>query len=130
MVLAGVPNVQFPFSGALDSIFRQTWVQVSILGQPSGGYKVTLIDLIILAVLALAVNALTERLTGKKLGSMAAAIVITIIGSILVVTFVRMPFDFEIEGLRILAALLGSLVISVFYVLVRGQSSSGGGGKK
>lgn len=124
MIIAAIPNIALPLNGALDTIFRQTWVQVSVLGAPAGGYKITLIDLIILAVLALTVNALTERLTNKKLGSMATAIVITIVGSILVVTFVNLPFDFAIEGLHIIAALLGSLIISVFYVLLRGQSSA------
>jgi uncharacterized protein YqgC (DUF456 family) len=124
VIVASIPNIDLPLNGVFDTIFRQTWVQVSVLGAPSGGYKITLIDLIILALLALAVNGLTERLTSKKLGSMATAIVITIVGSILVVTFVNLPFDFAIEGLRVIAALLGSLVISVFYVLLRGQSSA------
>jgi hypothetical protein len=127
MILAAVPNIVFPFNGILDTVFRQTWLQISILGFPRGGYRVTLIDLIILAILAITVNALTERLTGKKLGSMLGAMIVTIIGAIVVVTYVLLPFDFAIEGLRIIAALLGSLVISVFYVLLKGQVSGGGG---
>lgn len=121
MILATIPNITFPFNGPLDTVFRQTWIQVSVLGAPAGGYKITLIGLLILTILAIAVNGITERLTGKKAGSTLFSILITIVGTILVVTFVQLSFDFAIEGLRIIAALLGAIVISVFYVLLRGR---------
>lgn len=119
-------NLTIPFSGFLDTLFRGTWIQVSILGFPAGGYKITLIDLIILAILAIAVNGIVEALTGRKAGSTLLAILITLLGAILVVTFVRLPFDFAIEGLRIVASLLGAVVIATFYTLLRGKAGKSG----
>ena len=122
-----MPNIQLiPNSGAMDLIFHQTWLQVSVLNIPPGGYRVTLIGLIILIILALTVNAITERLTSKKMGGLFAAVLVTILGSFLAAAYVRLPFDFAIEGVRIIAALLGAVVIAVFYTLIRGSM---GGGK-
>jgi hypothetical protein len=123
MLLAAIPNITFPLNGILNTIFRDTWLQISILGFPRDGYRVTLIGLIILAILAFAVNGITERLAGKKAGGTLVAILITIFGSILVATFVLLPFDFAVEGVRIIASLLGAIVISVFYVLIKGSVS-------
>ena len=54
MILAAIPNIEFiPHSGVWDSIFHQTWISLSILGTPSGGYKITLIGLIIIVLIAL-----------------------------------------------------------------------------
>lgn len=125
MVLAAIQTINFlPRSGVLDSIFHQTWVSVSILGIPAGGYKLTLIGLIIIVLLALLVTAITERLTTRKPGSLALAVVITVLGSLLAATFVNLPWDLAIEGVRIIAALLGAVVIAVFYTLARGSGSS------
>jgi uncharacterized membrane protein YeaQ/YmgE (transglycosylase-associated protein family) len=122
-----MPNIQLiPNSGALDLIFHQSWLQISILGIPPGGYKVTLIGLIIIIILALTVNAITERLTSRKMGGLFMAVLVTIIGSFIAAAYVRLPFDFAIEGVRIIAALLGAVVIAVFYTLIRGSM---GGGK-
>ncbi|HEV8191583.1 MAG TPA: hypothetical protein VGP82_08870, partial [Ktedonobacterales bacterium] len=86
--------------------------------------RITLIGLIIITLLALLVNAITERLTSAKPGGLLAAIIITILGSILAATYVKLPFDFTIEGVRIIAALLGAVVIAVFYTLIRNQFKS------
>ncbi len=125
MVLSAIPEINFiPNSGLLDQIFHQSWIRVSILGAPSGGYLITLIGLIIIVLLALLVNALTERLTSAKAGSLAVATIITILGSLITVAYVKLPFDFAIEGVRIIAALLGAIVIAVFYTLIRSQFKS------
>ncbi len=122
MVFSAIPSIRFiPNSGIFDQIFHQTWIQVSVLGAPEGGYRITLIGLIIIALLALLVNAVTERLTSAKPGGLLAAIIITIVGAILAASFVNLPIDFAIEGVRIIAALLGAIVIAVFYTLIRGQ---------
>ena len=121
-------NLNFiPNSGVLDQIFHQSWLTVSILGFPKGGYRVTLIGLIIILIIALAANAITERLTSRKAGGLFTATIITLIGSALFQAYVLLPFDFALEGIRIIAALLGAVVIAVFYTLLRGQGS---GGKK
>jgi prepilin signal peptidase PulO-like enzyme (type II secretory pathway) len=120
MVLLAATMQSFNFipnSGILDTIFHQTWLRIAIFGFPSGGYKVTLIGLIILTILALTANAITERLTGKKVG-MLGALLITILGAYIFITYVSLPFDFAVEGI-----LLGAVVISVFYVLIKGQAS-------
>ena len=49
---------------------------------------------------------------------------ITILGSLLTAAFVRLPWDFIIEGVHILAALIGAVLIAVFYTLIRSSSSS------
>jgi hypothetical protein len=115
--------------GILKTIFVDTWISISLLGQPAGGFKLTLIDLIIIALLAFAVTALTEWLTGQKIGNLFAGMMITIIGALLVVMFMRLPapFDFAIEDVPIVAALFGAIVVGVFYVLLRARTS---GGKK
>ena len=98
MVLAvAIPGLH---DGILKTIFVDTWISLSLFGQPAGGFKLTLIDLIILAILAFALNAIAE--------------------------FVRLPapLDFAIEDVAIIAALIGSIIIGVFYVLIRARTSS------
>lgn len=125
MILAAIPSINLiPNSGPLDQIFHQTWLEVSVFGAPAGGYRITLIGLLIIFVIAFAANAITERLTSSKAGGLLVATVITILGSILTAAFVRLPFDFIIEGVRIIAALLGAVVIAVFYTLIRNQFKS------
>jgi uncharacterized membrane protein YeaQ/YmgE (transglycosylase-associated protein family) len=122
-----MPNIQLvPNSGVMDLIFHQTWLQVSIVNIPPEGYRLTLIGLIIIIILALTVNAITERLTSKKMGGLFTAVLVTIIGSVLTAAYVRLPFDFAIEGVRIIAALLGAVIIAVFLVLLRGAAGGKG----
>ena len=122
-----MPDIHLvPDSGPMNLIFHQTWLQVSILNVPPDGYRVSFIGLIIIILLALLVNALTERLTSKKMGGLFTAVLVTIIGITLTAAYVRLPFDFAIEGVRIIAALLGAIVIAVFLVLIRGATSSKG----
>ena len=128
MLVLAFTNYNFiPNSGFLDTLFHQTWIIISFLGKPDGGYKITLIGLIITGIIALTANYVTEFLTSKKVGSLFTATVITILGSILFQTFVMLPFDFGLEGVRIIAALLGAIVVAVFYVLIKGRLSKGSG---
>lgn len=131
MVLANVVTINFlPTSGLLDTIFHQTWLAVSILGWPGGaGYKLTLIGLILVLIIASAATAVAERLAGAKPGGMLVAVIITLFGAWLFQAYVLLPFDVVLEGVRLLAALLGAIVVSVFYVLLRKQVA-GGGSKK
>lgn len=123
MVLA-IQNINFiPNSGILDQIFHQSWLTISILGFPKGGYRLTLIGLIIILIIALAANAVTEKLTSRKVGGLFAAVIITLIGSAIFQAYVKLPFDFELESVRIIAALLGAIVIAVFYTLIKGSVS-------
>jgi uncharacterized membrane protein YeaQ/YmgE (transglycosylase-associated protein family) len=125
MVLSAIPSIDLvPSSGPMNQIFHQTWLEVSVLGAPHGGYRITLSGLIIVFIIAFAANAITERLTSSKAGGLLVATVITILGSILTAAFVKLPFDFAIEGVRIIAALLGAVVIAVFYTLIRNQFKS------
>jgi hypothetical protein len=77
--------------GILKTIFIDTWVAFSLFGQPAGGFTLTLIDLVIVGVLAFAVTAITEWLTGRKIGNLFAGMVVTILGALLVLMFVRPP---------------------------------------
>ena len=112
--------------GILKTIFIDTWLRISLFGQPAGGFLVTLIDLIILAILAFAVTAITEWLTTKKLGNLFAGIVVTIIGALLMVAFVKLPFDLKLEDIPLIAALIGSIIVGVFYTLIRARMSKKG----
>ena len=122
--LAAIPNLTFiPTSGPLDLLFHQTWLAFSILGVPAGGYTLNLIDLLIIVIIALAANGINEQLIGRKAGGLLLATLITVLGLALVQAYVHLPFDFAVEGVRIIAALLGAVVIAVFYALLRGQGS-------
>ena len=110
-----------PNSGPLDLIFHRTWIAISLLGVPDGGYELTLIGLIIVALLAFAVNVIIERLTGRKTGGLLRAVGFTLVGAFLVSAFVELPFEIEIEGVRIITTLIGALIVGVFYNLVKGQ---------
>ena len=123
MVLA-IQNINFiPSTGILDQIFHQSWLTISILGFPKGGYKITLIGLILILIIAVAANAITEKLTSRKVGGLLAAVIVTLIGSALFQAYVLLPFDFSLENIRIVAALLGAIVIAVFYTLIKGSVS-------
>jgi uncharacterized membrane-anchored protein YitT (DUF2179 family) len=117
--------IPFIHEGILKTIFIDTWLRISLLGQPAGGFLLTLIDLIILAILAFAVNAITEWLTTKKIGNLFAGVVVTIIGALLMVAFVRLPapLDFTLEDIPLIAALIGSIIVGVFYTLIRARMS-------
>jgi uncharacterized membrane protein YeaQ/YmgE (transglycosylase-associated protein family) len=124
VLLAAIPNLTFiPTSGPLDVVFHQSWLAFSVLGMPAGGYKLNFIDWIILLIIAITANGITERLAGRKAGGLLLATLITVLGSALVQAYVTLPFDFALEGVRIVAALLGAVVIAVFYVLLLGQVS-------
>lgn len=126
MILAATPSLDFiPKSGFWDSLFHETWVSLSIFGTPSGGYKITLIGLVIIVLIALLAAAITERLTSKKPGGLGVAVLITILGSLLAAAILRLPWDFILEGVHIIAALVGAVLIAVFYTLIRSSSSSG-----
>ena len=67
--------------GALDTIAHKTFITFAIAGFPKPPYTITLIGLLIITILAIAANGITEKLTGKKVGSVTAAVIVTIIGS-------------------------------------------------
>jgi hypothetical protein len=114
--------------GILKTIFIDTGITFTILGQPAGGFHLTLLDLIIVGLLAFAVTAITEWLTGRKIGNLFAGMVVTIIGALLVLMFVKLPapLDFAIENIAVVAALIGATVVGVFYALIRARTSSSG----
>src|SRR5215467_11186818 len=111
--------------GILKTIFIDTWISLSLFGQPAGGFKLTLLDLVIVGVLAFAVTAITEWLTGRKIGNLFAGMLVTILGALLVLMFVHLPapLDFAIEDI---AALIGAVIVGVFYALIRARTSRSG----
>ena len=114
--------------GILKTIFIDTGITFTVLGQPAGGFHLTLLDLVIVGLLAFAVTAITEWLTGRKIGNLFAGMVVTIIGALLVLMFVHLPapLDFAIEDIAVVAALIGATVVGVFYALIRARTSSSG----
>lgn len=126
-------NIQLPFNGTMRLVFRQTDFAVQIAGIPHTPYRITLIGLLIIVLLSIVAMAITEQLTGTKPGGVLVGIATTIIGSVLTATFILVPFDFMIEGVRVIAALLGAVVVTTFFTLLRsatsgGAAHSGGGG--
>ncbi len=120
-------TIDFLHQGILKTIFIDSWLTISLLGQPPNGFKLTLIDLIILLLIAYLVSAISERLTGKKLGGTFQATVITLIGTFIILAFARLPagLDFGIEDIQVIPALLGAILIAVFYTLIRAQFKKG-----
>ena len=115
--------------GILKTIFIDTALTFTVLGQPAGGFHLTLLDLVIIGLLAFAVTAITEWLTGRKIGNLFAGMVVTIIGAVLVLMFVRLPapLDFAIEDVAVVAALIGAIIVGVFYALIRGAAPAAAG---
>lgn len=111
-----------PNSGPLDLIFHQTWIAISVLGEPSSGYELSLGGLLIVAFLAFAVNVFIERLTNRNTGGLARAVAFTLVGAFLVSAYVALPFEVEVEGVRIFTTLVGALIVGVFYNLLKGRS--------
>jgi uncharacterized membrane protein YeaQ/YmgE (transglycosylase-associated protein family) len=126
LMAAGIPSYNFPIpkGSFFDLVFHQTNFSLQILGLLNPPLSLNLIGLIIIVLIAFAANAVTERLTSSKAGGLFTAVLITLIGSYLFAAFVRFPFDFQLEGVRIIAALLGAIIIAVFYTLIRKQGSS------
>ena len=114
--------------GILKTIFIDTGITFTILGQPAGGFHLSLLDLKIVGLLAFAVTAITEWLTGQKLGKLFTGMLVTILGALLVLMFVHLPapLDFAIEDIAVVAALIGATIVGVFYALIRARTSSKG----
>ena len=124
LLSSGIPSFDpIPHSGLFDLIFYKTDLTVQVLGWPANGYSINLIELLVLLIIAIAVNAITERLTSNKVGGLFLAVILTIFGAYLCETFVQLPFDFSFEGVRIIASLIGAIVVAVFYTLIRAQFS-------
>ncbi len=126
MVTASVQSVNLiPSNGGfLDLLFHHTYMIINIFGffDKSGGYKVTLSGLIVLLVVALAAAAVAEKLAGSKPGkSLVTPVLLALLGSYIFSLYVLLPFDVKIEGVRIIAALLGAIVFGVFFVLINKQ---------
>ena len=126
--MAHVKPVTFiPKSGILHQIFHQTDMTVQVADWPSGGYSINLIQLLILLALAVIVVYVTEKLTKSKVGGLVAGVVITVIGAYIFQSVTNKVPDISIEGIRIVSSLIGAIIISVFYTLIRAQFSKGGG---
>ena len=86
-------------------------------------YRLTFIGLIIIGAAGVAVNVLhrnglpRKRWVGYSRQSSSPSLALYSTAA-----YVQLPFDFAIEGVRIIAALLGALIIAVFLVLLRGVS--------
>jgi uncharacterized membrane protein YeaQ/YmgE (transglycosylase-associated protein family) len=120
-VLASALFGIIPNSGILNTIFHQTDITVQVLDWPPKGYHLNLIQLIILLVLAVVVNAVTKYLTKSESGGLVTGVILTIIGAYLLETYARIPFDFALEGVLIIASLLGAIIVGVFYTLIRAR---------
>lgn len=116
-----------PNGGILNQIFHQTRMTVQVFDWPAGGYSINLIQLLILLALAVIVVYVTEKLTKNKVGGLVAGVIITLIGAYIFQSVTTRVPDLSIEGIRIVSSLIGAIIISVFYALIRAQFSKGGG---
>jgi uncharacterized membrane protein YeaQ/YmgE (transglycosylase-associated protein family) len=126
VLAASIPSYNFPIpkGSFFDLLFHQTNLTLQVLGLLHPAFSITLIGLIIIVLSAFAANAVTERLTSSKAGGLFTAVLITLIGAYLFAAFVRLPFDFILEGVPVISALIGAIIVAVFYTLIRKQSSS------
>jgi uncharacterized membrane protein YeaQ/YmgE (transglycosylase-associated protein family) len=117
-----ISNFNFiPNDGSIfDLLFHRTRMTLQVLGWPNPPFSINLIQFIILLFLAFAINGATERLTGRRVG-MWTAVILTLVGSWLFSNYVNLPVDLSIEGVRIIAAIVGALVVAVFYTLIVGK---------
>ncbi len=107
----------------LDLIFHQTKLTVWVFGWPSDGYSINLIQFIILLLLAVIVVFITEKLTKSKVGGLTVGVIITLIGAYIFQSVTKGVPDFSIEKVRIVSSLVGAIIISVFYTLIRARFS-------
>ena len=114
-----------PTNGILDTIFHKTSMTIQIMGWPAKGYSINLIQFIILLVLALIVVFVTERLTTSKVGGLAVGVIITLIGAYVIQSVTTGIPDLAIENVRVVSSLIGAIIISVFYTLIRARTSKG-----
>lgn len=115
-----------PKTGILDLIFHKTDITVQVFGWPSHGYSINLIQLIILLLVAVIVVFVTEKLTKSKVGGIAVGVIITLIGAYIIQAATdKIPDLLSIEGVHVVYALIGAIIISVFYTLIRNQFSKG-----
>ena len=122
--LASITPVKvFPTDGSfLDKFFHGTYMTVNIFGLLRDGYTITLAGLIVILIISVAAAGVAERLAGAKPGkSLVTPVLITLLGAYIFTAYVQLPTDFLVESVRILAALLGAIVFSVFYVLITKQ---------
>lgn len=130
MVIADVKpiNIIPTDGGFLDLLFHHTWLKINLLGlfDKTDGFQVTLAGLIVLILVGLAATAVAERLAGDKPGkNLVTTVLLTLLGAYVFAAYVTLPFtDIEVEGIRLISALLGAIVFGVFFVLVRRQTSA------
>jgi uncharacterized membrane protein YeaQ/YmgE (transglycosylase-associated protein family) len=112
-----------PRQGILNQIFYQTNANIRIFNWPAGGYSINLIQFIILLILAIIVVFVTEQLTKSKVGGLAVGVIITLIGAAIIQAVTSGLPDFLFEGVRVVSSLVGAIIISVFYTLIRARFS-------
>ena len=111
-----------PSSGILDQIFHKTNMTIQVFGWPAKGYSINLIQLIILLLLAVIVVFVAEKLTRSKVGGLFVGVIITLIGAYIIQAATdKIPDLLSIEGVHIVYALIGAIIIAVFYTLIRAQ---------
>lgn len=113
--------------GLLDLLFHHTWIKLNLFGlfDKSDGFLLTLAGLIVLILVGLAATAVAARLAGDKPGKgLVSTVLITILGAYIFAAYVNLPFrDVQIEGVRLVSALLGSIIFGILFVLIRKQVS-------
>lgn len=128
MVLAANPTLNFipKDGGFMDQLFHQTWIKVSVFGNPSGGYQITLIGLLLIVLIAIVVNTITEKLTKAPVGAkLFSAIIVTFFASLITAAFLKLPFDIVVETVPLLAVFVTAIIIAVFWNLIRSSMKGG-----
>lgn len=125
MILATTSVTIFPDTGIWNTIFNDTWLNVNLFGWfGPDGVKITLAGLIVILIVGLAAASIVERLAGAKPGNnLLSVAILTLLGAYIFIGAVKLPFDLILQGVPLVAALLGAIVFGVFYVLIRKQVS-------
>jgi uncharacterized membrane protein YeaQ/YmgE (transglycosylase-associated protein family) len=115
-------SITLPLNGIWDTLFRQTWIDINILGLfGTDGFRINLIGLIVIGLVGIAATSIAERLVGEKPGkNLLGAVLIALLGSyIAAAIFKQLPFEIRIEDVPMIAALLGAIIFGTFYVLIQ-----------
>jgi drug/metabolite transporter (DMT)-like permease len=125
MILAASTINFIPTTGIWNAIFNETWLDVNLFGWfGADGVKITLAGLIVILLVGLAAAAIVERLAGEKPGkNLLAVAILTLLGAYIFAGAVKLPFEVILQGVPIIAALLGAIIFGVFFVLIRKQVS-------
>jgi hypothetical protein len=92
-----------------------------VYGHPADSIGLTLQELLMLALVALAVDGVTEWLTGRRITRLLVGMVLTVLGSFLLLALLRTPapLGLVIENVVVIPMCVGGMLLIVLYLGIR-----------